>query len=123
MESCVFCKISKKEIPAKITFEDDEVLVFADIKPSAPVHYLVVPKEHIQSIIHLQDNHQAVISKLIFTAKAAAEKLGLKGYKFVFNVGKEGGQEVDHLHLHLLGGWKSEGEVQKIEDAIGDRQI
>ena len=102
---CVFCKIINKEIPTNFIYEDELVLVFPDIKPSAPVHYLVVPKEHIQSIIYLQENHQEIISKLIFTAKNIAEKIGLKGYKLVFNVGREGGQIIDHLHLHLLGGW------------------
>ncbi len=111
---CIFCKIINKEAPADFIYEDESVLVFADAKPSAPVHYLIVPKEHIQSIIHLQTNHQDVISKLIFTAKSVAEKLGLKGYKLVFNVGREGGQIVDHLHLHLMGGWKNgDGEIKK----------
>jgi histidine triad (HIT) family protein len=102
---CVFCKISKKEIKSDIIYEDDEVLAFKDIRPSAPIHYLIVPKEHIQSIAHLEENHNEVITKVIYTAKAVAEKLGLKGYKLVFNVGREGGQIIDHLHLHLLGGW------------------
>lgn len=106
MESCLFCKIINKEIPTDFIYEDESVLVFADIKPLAPVHYLVVPKEHIQSIIHLQGNHHEIISKLVFTAKNTAEKIELKGYKLVFNVGREGGQLIDHLHLHLLGGWK-----------------
>ena len=102
---CVFCKISHRQIPADVIFEDEKVLAFKDIHPSAPVHYLVVPKEHIQSIAHLQENHNEIIAKVIYTAKLVAEKLGLKGYKLVFNVGREGGQVVDHLHLHLLGGW------------------
>ncbi|MBT9171014.1 MAG: Purine nucleoside phosphoramidase [Actinobacteria bacterium] len=102
---CIFCKIINKEIPAEIIYENNDIVVFKDIHPSAPIHYLVVPKEHIQSIMHLESNHQEIISKLIFTAKKVAEETGLKGYKLVFNVGREGGQVVDHLHLHLLGGW------------------
>lgn len=105
MDNCIFCKIVKKEIPSEIVYENDNVIVFKDNKPSAPVHYLVVPKEHIASISHLHENHNEVISEIIYIAKEQAEKLGLKGYKLVFNVGREGGQLIDHLHLHLLGGW------------------
>ena len=112
MDNCVFCKIAKKEIPSNAAFEDSEVMAFKDIQPSAPVHYLVIPKEHIQSIAHLEGNHKEVISKLIFTAKELAVKFGLKGYKLVFNVGKEGGQVIDHLHLHLLGGWNNKKDVE-----------
>ncbi|OGY64961.1 MAG: histidine triad nucleotide-binding protein [Candidatus Harrisonbacteria bacterium RIFOXYA1_FULL_48_8] len=102
---CIFCKIAKKEIPAEVIMETAEVMAFRDTHPSAPVHYLVIPKEHIQSIAHLQNNHNEIIAKVIYAAKAVAEKIGLKGYKLVFNVGREGGQIIDHLHLHLLGGW------------------
>lgn len=105
MADCVFCKIVKKELESDILYEDSAILAFKDIRPSAPVHYLVVPKEHIQSISHLEGNHKEVISSLIFTAKKLAEDANLKGYKLVFNVGREGGQIIDHLHLHLLGGW------------------
>jgi len=108
---CVFCKIINKEIPTNFIYEDELVLAFEDIKKDAPIHYLIVPKEHIQSIIYLQENHQEIISKLIFTAKNIAEKIGLKGYKLIFNVGREGGQIIDHLHLHLLGGWDNGGIV------------
>ncbi len=111
---CVFCKIATEEIPADFVYEDEQVFVIKDIRPSAPIHYLVIPKEHIQSIIHLEDNHQEIISKLIFTAKGAAEKLGLKGYKLVFNVGREGGQMIDHLHLHLLGGWAKKEDTNAV---------
>lgn len=89
--------------------ETSRIVAFKDIRPSAPVHYLVVPKEHIQSIAHLEDNHKEILSELIYSAKQLAAKLGLKGYKLVFNVGREGGQVVDHLHLHLLGGWTNGG--------------
>ena len=108
---CIFCKISKKEISADIIYEDDDVMVFKDAKPSAPIHYLIIPKEHIQSIIHLESNHQNIISKIIFAAKKEAEGLNLKGYKLVFNVGREGGQVIDHLHLHLLGGWIKQSDI------------
>jgi histidine triad (HIT) family protein len=114
--TCVFCGIVKKEVGAEILYEDDAVIAFKDIRPSAPVHYLIVPKEHIQSISHLQNNHSEIISRLIFTAKALAEKGGLTGYKLVFNVGREGGQVIDHLHLHLLGGWRLDRDKSAIEN-------
>lgn len=112
---CIFCKIIKKDIAAEFIYEDGEVAVFKDIRPAAPVHYLVIPKEHIQSIMHLAGNHKEVISKLIFTAKSVAEKSGLRGYRLIFNVGREGGQVIDHLHLHLLGGWNSIRDKSEIE--------
>ena len=102
---CIFCEIAKKKILAEIVCEDEKIVIFKDIKPSAPVHYLIVPKEHIQSIAHLEGNHRDILSALIYGAKDFAAKLGLKGYKLIFNVGKEGGQVIDHLHLHLMGGW------------------
>ncbi len=105
---CLFCKISKNEIPSDVVYEDGEVKVFKDIHPKAPVHLLIIPHTHIQSIAHLGADHGGIIAKLIYAAKKAAEDLGLKGYKLVFNVGREGGQLIDHLHLHLLGGWKGE---------------
>ncbi|MFH1193077.1 MAG: HIT domain-containing protein [Candidatus Jorgensenbacteria bacterium] len=103
---CLFCKIANKEIPAEFVYEGADIVAFKDIRPSAPIHYLVVPREHIQSIIHLEGNHKEIISALVFRAKALAEEAGLKGYRLMFNVGREGGQVIDHLHLHLLGGWK-----------------
>ena len=75
-----------------------------DIHPKAPVHLLVLPKEHIQSIAHLESNHAEIISRIIYRAKATATSKGLRGYRLIFNVGREGGQVIDHLHLHLLGG-------------------
>jgi len=114
MTDCIFCKIVNKEVSADYLFEDDAVLAFKDIRPAAPVHFLIVPKEHIQSISHLQSNHNEIISRLIFTAKKLAEEKDLRGYKLVFNVGREGGQVIDHLHLHLLGGWRS-GEKSEID--------
>lgn len=105
MEDCIFCKIGAGTVASEVVFEDEEVMAFKDMHPKAPVHLLVIPKIHIQSIAHLQENHNGVIAKLIYTAKALAPRYELKGYKLVFNVGREGGQVIDHLHLHLLGGW------------------
>ena len=103
--NCIFCKIIAKEIPAKILMEDNNLIILQDIKPSAPFHHLIIPKEHIQSVAHLEEKDREIIAELFFAAKIDAEKAGLKGYKTIFNVGKEGGQIIDHLHLHLMGGW------------------
>ena len=109
---CIFCKIAKKEVPKEFIYESEEVLSFADIRPSAPVHYLLIPKEHIDSIADLKDGHQTLVAKLIFAAKEVAEKLRLKGYKLVFNVGPEGGQVIPHIHLHLIGGWTKKEDIE-----------
>ncbi len=118
---CIFCRIIKKEIPSDILYEDDAVIVFKDAHPSAPVHYLVVPKDHIQSIAHLEGNHKEVLASIIYTAKNMAEKLGLSGYKLVFNVGREGGQVIDHLHLHLLGGWNRKADIEAMPQPSLDK--
>lgn len=107
MTGCVFCKIVKKELPADILQESDEVVIFKDVRPSAPVHYLVVPKKHISSIKDISHEDEAMVGHTVLMAKEAAEKLNLSGYKLVFNVGRDGGQIIDHIHLHLLGGWKN----------------
>ena len=104
--NCLFCKIGSGELASETVFEDADIKVITDIHPKAPVHLLIIPKIHIQSIAHLEGNHSGIISHIIFTAKRMAEERGLKGFKLVFNVGREGGQVIDHLHLHLLGGWK-----------------
>ena len=85
--------------------ENENLIVLKDIKPSAPFHHLIIPKKHIPSVAHLEEADREVLADLFFTAKAEAEKAGLKGYKTIFNVGREGGQIIDHLHLHLMGGW------------------
>lgn len=108
MENCIFCKIAKGEVGSEVVFEDDEVKIFKDIHPKAPVHLLVIPKVHIDSVVSLDDTHKKILSEIVYAAKDAAQKLGLNGYKLVFNVGLEGGQVIDHLHLHLLGGWGDE---------------
>jgi len=112
MDSCIFCKIVKKELPSEVIFENETLVVFKDIHPSAPVHLLIVPKFkksalHIDSINDLKEENRALASEMIFVARQVAVESGLdaKGYKLVFNVGRGGGQIIDHLHLHLLGGW------------------
>lgn len=103
---CVFCKIINKEIEAEIVYEDEDILAFKDIHPQAPVHILVIPKRHIESANSLEKKDAALAGKMIIAAKELAEKTGIaeKGYKLLFRVGRDGGQEVPHLHLHLLGG-------------------
>jgi len=103
---CIFCKIIRKEIPAKFIFENDQLVAFNDIHPNAPTHLLIVPKAHVESIAHLQPEHRELLADIVFAAKEIAREKGLKGYKLVFNVGRAGGQSVDHLHLHLLAGMK-----------------
>jgi histidine triad (HIT) family protein len=106
MEDCIFCKIINKSIPADIIYEDDELVAFRDLHPLAPVHILIIPKEHISTIDDLESRHEKVAGKMILTAKKIArnEKISEGGYKLLFRVKKHGGQEVDHIHLHLIGG-------------------
>lgn len=108
MEDCLFCKIINKEIPADVICENDKVLVIKDIKPLAPVHLLIIPKKHIVSVDHLAQNDKELVGEMIFIAQEVArnQKIAQTGYKLSFNVGRGGGQLVDHLHLHLTGGWK-----------------
>ena len=102
---CLFCKIVQGDIPSEAVFEDDSIRAFKDVHPKAPVHILVVPKKHIDSIQTLTDGDRETILDVLYGAKAIAEKIGLEGYKLVFNVGRKGGQVIDHIHLHILGGW------------------
>ena len=99
----IFNKIIKREIPAKIEFEDDQCIVIHDIKPKAPLHLLIIPKKFIPTISDLADEDQQLMGHLILTARNLARKRQLEGYKLQFNVGEKGGQEVFHIHLHLLG--------------------
>jgi len=108
MEDCLFCKIIKKEIPATIVYEDEDILAFEDIKPIAPVHTLIIPKKHITSLKDINEENSAIISKIYLVINKIAEQKGIKdrGYRVVVNCGEEGGQVVQHLHFHLLGGKK-----------------
>jgi histidine triad (HIT) family protein len=104
----IFNKIINKEIPAKIEFEDDEIIAFYDINPQAPIHILIIPKKEIPTINDIESNDAELIGKIIITAKEIAKKLGISedGYRLVFNCNKNGGQEVYHIHCHFLGGRK-----------------
>lgn len=110
--NCIFCRISKKEMPADIIYENERIISFRDIKPLAPLHLLIVPKKHISSIDHLESQDKELIGELFLAAKKIARDQGVakSGYKLVFNVGEGGGQIINHLHLHLLGGWKNSEE-------------
>jgi histidine triad (HIT) family protein len=104
MSDCIFCKIAKGEVSSEKLYEDELLYVIKDIHPKAPVHLLIIPKDHIPSIKELEPSHKEVAFRLLHAAKKSAEAQNLPGYKLIFNVGKEGGQEINHLHLHLLGG-------------------
>jgi len=110
MNDCIFCKIANKKQPTDFLYEDDQLVVFKDINPSAPVHLLIVPKKHIDSINHLTEEDRELISQIIVVAKEMAQEQGIaeSGYKLIFNVERGGGQLVDHVHLHLMGGWRKE---------------
>jgi histidine triad (HIT) family protein len=104
MSETIFSKIIRKEIPAEIVYEDDLVLAFRDVNPQAPVHILIIPKQEIVSISEATEADAALLGRLLLTVKRVATQEGLEeGYRIVINTGKDGGQTVFHLHLHLLG--------------------
>lgn len=102
----VFTKIINREIPADILYEDDEIIAFKDIHPLAPVHVLIIPKREIPTIDDLKDDEALLVGRMIMVARNIARDLNIseKGYKLLFRVGRDGGQEVPHIHLHLIGG-------------------
>lgn len=108
MDDCLFCKIIKGEIPSEKVYEDDEILAFKDIHPAAPVHILVIPKKHIDSIAMLEKEDEPLIGKIYSVINKIAEEQGVKedGFRVIVNCGRDGGQEVMHLHFHLLAGAK-----------------
>ncbi len=99
---CIFCKIINGEIPSAKVFENDTLIAFNDINPKAKVHVLIVPKKHIESVKTLEDADKNLVGELVLAAQKIAKEKNLEGYKLIFNVGREGGQLVDHLHLHLV---------------------
>jgi histidine triad (HIT) family protein len=106
MSDCLFCKIIDKKIPAKIVHEDDHALAFDDINPQAPVHTLVIPKRHVASVQDLEIGNESLLGHLLVACTAVAKLKGIRdsGYRLVTNKGRDGGQTVDHLHFHVLGG-------------------
>lgn len=115
MDNCIFCKIAAGKIPAKLVYEDQDLIAFHDINPAAPVHFLIVPREHIPTLADSSENHSALLGKMMLLAPKLAQELGCGfsaaaegepsgGFKALFNIGPDGGQEVYHLHLHVMGG-------------------
>ena len=115
MDNCLFCKIAAKQIPSTIVYEDDKLLVFKDIHPAAPVHLLIIPKLHVATLLDCNDSHADVLGKMLALVPKLAVEHGCAvqydsagkpsgGYKTLINSGPDGGQEVYHLHLHLIGG-------------------
>ena len=103
---CVFCKIAAKEIPTEFLYQDDEIVAFHDINPAAPTHLLIVPRRHIESLAHLTEEDTPLVAQMIGVANRLAKEgnIAQSGYRLVINSGREGGQVVPHLHLHLLFG-------------------
>lgn len=111
---CIFCKIANKEIPAEVVLERDNLIAFKDRSPIAPAHVLIVPKKHIETINDLENEDAQLMGEMILAAKEIAKDLAIseKGYKLLFRVGEWGGQEVSHIHLHLIGGAKLYEEIR-----------
>ena len=111
--TCIFCDIVNKKIPSDIIFENDALVAFHDIRPKAPVHALIVPKKHVASVNEFTTEDAPIIAALMFAAPVVAEALGVKdGYKIAFNVGRKGGQLIDHVHMHVLA-WPGSPEGKK----------
>ena len=107
-QGCLFCRIVRKDIQSKIVFENSQILAFEDVNPQAPVHILIIPKEHIEKVSDLTGRDAETVGRLVLAAKDIADKKGVResGYRIVMNCNKDAGQAVFHLHLHLLGGRK-----------------
>lgn len=103
---CLFCKIAQKSIPSHLVYEDDDLVAFDDIRPRAPVHQLIIPRKHIATINELSASDASLVGKMVVVAKQLAEAAAIadSGYRLVFNCNQAGGQEVYHIHLHMLGG-------------------
>lgn len=108
MEDCIFCKIIRGEIPSTKVYEDDEILAFNDVNPAAPIHILVIPKKHIDSLADMKPEDEKLVGKIYGVINKIAEREGFKdeGFRVIVNCGKNGGQEVMHLHFHVLAGKK-----------------
>lgn len=104
MSECIFCKIANKDIPAKVVYEDEEILVFHDLEPQAPVHVLMISKKHIPSLDEIKEEDQELMGYMLLKIKDIAKVLGLvNGYRVVVNCGDDGLQTVPHIHFHILG--------------------
>lgn len=110
MSDCLFCKIAAKKLDATVVYEDNEFLAFKDLYPKAPVHILVIPKKHIHSLAHSQPEDAELLGRLTLKLQDIAHDAGLtSGFRTIVNTGKGGGQEIDHVHYHILGGGKLPG--------------
>jgi histidine triad (HIT) family protein len=107
MTDCIFCKIINGDIPSKKIYEDDDVIAFNDIHPIAPVHFLIVPKLHMESLASCKAAHASLLGSMLLLAPKLAIQQGLKGFRTMINTGPEGGQEVFHIHVHVFGGGTS----------------
>lgn len=109
--NCIFCKIAAGEIPSNLVYQDEHVVAFPDISPAAPVHILVIPRKHVDSIGHLEDTDLELAGRLMLAARTVAQQAGVaeSGYRVVANIGAHGGQTVPHLHLHVMGGRQLSG--------------
>lgn len=104
-DDCLFCKIVRGEIPSKKVYEDDELFAFHDIHPVAPVHFMLIPKLHLPSLMEADDSHASLLGRMLTLAPELAKEQGLdNGFRTVINTGTGGGQEVFHLHIHIIGG-------------------
>ena len=110
---CIFCQIVAGRVPSEIIYQDEEVIAFRDINPQAPIHQLIIPKRHIPSLAHLSEAELPLIGHMVNIANQLAKREGIAegGYRLVINCGKQGGQLVPHLHMHLLGGRNLSGEL------------
>jgi len=104
MEDCLFCKIAEKKIPSSIVFENDRYIAFKDVSPQAPVHILIIPKEHIRSTEEINEANSIIAGEIVMIASSLAKEMSPEGYRLVFNCNEIAGQTVFHLHCHLLGG-------------------
>lgn len=106
MTDCIFCRIARGEIEAQVVYRDDQVVAFRDINPQGPVHILVIPIEHLSGIAEAGDEHNELLGRMLNVARriAADEGVARRGYRLIINQGRDVGQSVDHLHLHLIGG-------------------
>jgi histidine triad (HIT) family protein len=104
-DNCIFCKIVRGEIPSRKVYEDGEILGFHDIDPVAPVHFMLIPKEHVESLAHVEDRHQSVLGRIMVLAHRLAREQGsVDGFRTIINTGRVGRQDVYHLHVHVVGG-------------------
>ncbi len=106
MDTCLFCKIAKRELPGKIVYEDDESVAFEDINPKAPVHIVIIPRRHLATLLDAKEGDDRLLGHLLLVANVIARQNGIaeRGFRLVLNCNSEGGQAVFHLHVHLLGG-------------------